>query len=154
MDIGELADAAGLTRRAIRFYVQRGLLPAPLGVGRGRHYDWSHLDRLRRLQALQSAGHSLDAIKQIFVDGSATVSAPLPSPPESGRRAKPTLSAELWTRLRVAQGVELHFDASRHQPDVEQLRALRDAIRDAFSSEPEPSQDDQAPDDDGDEPAV
>jgi hypothetical protein len=29
MSIGELADAAGLSRRAIRFYVQQGLLPAP-----------------------------------------------------------------------------------------------------------------------------
>jgi len=136
MDIGELADAAGLTRRAIRFYVQRGLLPAPLGVGRGRHYDPSHLDRLRRLQELQAAGHSLDAIGRILANGGGTASAPLPSPPEPPRRAKPTLSAELWTRLRVGEGVELHFDATRHHPDVEQLSALRDAIRAAFGPDP------------------
>ena len=66
LSIGELADAANLSRRAIRFYVQRGLLPPPLGVGRGRHYDPSHLHRLRRIADLQSAGHSLDAIERAF----------------------------------------------------------------------------------------
>ena len=43
MNIDELADAVGLTRRAIRYYVQQKLLPTPLGVGRGKHYDATHL---------------------------------------------------------------------------------------------------------------
>jgi len=66
MSIEELADAAGLTRRGVRFYVQSGLLPAPLGVGRGRHYDASHLERLRRVRELQAQGHSLEEIRQIL----------------------------------------------------------------------------------------
>ena len=66
MGIGELADAAGLSRRAIRFYVQQGLIPAPLGRGRGRHYDASHLEQLRRVAELQAAGHSLEAIRKIL----------------------------------------------------------------------------------------
>jgi DNA-binding transcriptional MerR regulator len=134
MDIGVLADAAGLSRRAIRFYVQRGLLPAPLGLGRGRHYDASHLERLREIQRLQGAGHSLDAIGRI-VSGQAAGQEPPPTAAEAARRAgptKPTLSSELWARLRIADGVELHFDATRHQPDVEQLLALRDAVRAVF----------------------
>lgn len=144
MDIGQLADAAGLTRRAVRFYVQRGLLPPPLGLGRGRHYDATHLARLRQLQELQAAGHSLDAIGRILSGEDAdAVAPPVPrteSPPP--RRAKPTLSAELWTRLRVVEGVELHFDATRHRPDVERLRALRDAIRDVFRATTNQDEDD------------
>ena len=66
LGIGELADAAGLSRRAVRFYVQRKLLPTPLGRGRGRHYDASHLERLKRIAELQAAGHSLDAIGRIL----------------------------------------------------------------------------------------
>ena len=66
MSIDELADAAGLTRRSIRFYVQQKLLPAPLGAGRGSHYDATHLERLKQVQQLQEAGHSLDAVRRII----------------------------------------------------------------------------------------
>ena len=66
MSVGELADAAGLSRRAVRFYVQQKLLSAPAGRGRGCHYDGSHLERLRKIADLQTAGHSLDAIRQIL----------------------------------------------------------------------------------------
>jgi DNA-binding transcriptional MerR regulator len=134
MAIGELADAAGLSRRAIRFYVQQGLLPAPLGRGRGRHYDESHLRALRRIAELQQAGHSLEAIWMIL-RGSPPTGAPqgVAAAPENGR-AKPraSFSAELWTRLRLMEGVELHFDAAKFDPEVEGLLALRDAARDVF----------------------
>ena len=131
MAIGELADAAGLTRRAIRFYVQQGLLPAPLGRGRGRHYDGSHLQALTRIQELQQAGHSLDAIRRILRGGAAAVAST--EPPAQGKtKARAALSAELWTRLRLMEGVELHFDAARFSPEVEGLLALREAARDVF----------------------
>jgi DNA-binding transcriptional MerR regulator len=35
--IGDLAELAGVSRRTIRYYVQEGLVPAPLGLGRGSH---------------------------------------------------------------------------------------------------------------------
>jgi DNA-binding transcriptional MerR regulator len=134
MAIGELADAAGLTRRAIRFYVQQGLLPPPLGRGRGRHYDDSHLKALRRIAELQQAGHSLEAIRTILrrPRGAGVPQEPA-APPENGK-AKPraALSAELWTRLRLMEGVELHFDAAKFAPEVEGLLALRDLARDVF----------------------
>ncbi len=65
LSIGELADAAGLTRRAIRFYVQQKLIPAPTGLGRGKHYDLSHLARLKHVLQLQRAGHSLEEIRHL-----------------------------------------------------------------------------------------
>src|SRR5215212_5809649 len=95
MTIGELATAAGLTRRAVRFYVQQRLLPPPEGLGRGSQYDASHLARLRQIGELQAAGHSLDAIRRIL-DGE-TIAAPAPARP-TPRRAR-SLTAELWTRL-------------------------------------------------------
>jgi DNA-binding transcriptional MerR regulator len=120
LSIGELADAAGLSRRAVRFYVQQGLLPPPSGRGRGSFYDESHNERLKKILELQQAGHSLDAIRRIL-DGK-PVAAPA-SPPR--RAARVNLSAELWTRLKLMEGVELHFDAARHNPEVEKLLALR-----------------------------
>lgn len=66
LTIGELAEAAGLTRRAVRFYVQRGLLPPPEGAGRGAHYEARHLDQLRSLQELQQRGYALEEIRRIL----------------------------------------------------------------------------------------
>jgi DNA-binding transcriptional MerR regulator len=137
LSIGELADEAGLSQRAIRFYVQQKLLPPPLGRGRGRHYDRRHLELLRKVIALQQGGHSLHAIRQVL-DASrdregavdhpepVAVSSPLVSPPPA------VLSAELWTRLKIGDGIELSFDTTRFNPTVEQLLALRQMIRETL----------------------
>lgn len=146
LSIDELAAATGLTRRGVRFYVQQRLLPAPHGVGRGKHYDQSHLDRLRQIRDLQTAGHSLDEIRHLIATGT---SAPMATPAqenETPRRApaRPLLRAELWRRLAVREGVELSFDAGRFNPTVEQLLALRDAINVIFEN---PADDDPATND-------
>jgi DNA-binding transcriptional MerR regulator len=132
LSIEELADAAGLTRRGIRFYVQQQLLPSPNGVGRGKHYDQTHLARLHQIRDLQSAGHSLQEIRQILA-GDRTVKPMTPNKTVHDRA--PALRAELWRRLRIREGVELSFDAARFNPTVEQLTALRAAIAGAFNSE-------------------
>src|SRR5688500_10841057 len=92
LSISELADAAGLSRRAIRFYVQQKLLPTPLGRGRGKHYDASHLQRLKRIAELQAAGHSLDAIRRILEGGAANVADDVTDPPAAGRLARPRVA--------------------------------------------------------------
>ena len=136
MSIGELADAAGVSRRAVRFYVQRGLLPPPHGLGRGPHYDGAHLERLKRIGELQAAGHSLEAIGRILEGGEPPdVMAPPPDSPARPRR-KPLVTSELWTRLTLADGVELHVDAARHHLTVEDLLAVRDAVRSILGREP------------------
>src|SRR4051812_12594927 len=137
LSIDELADAAGLTRRGIRFYVQQRLLPAPHGVGRGKHYDASHLERLGRIRELQTARHSLEQIRRILEGKDLLTQVSRPAKPQgrAGRTAPVAaapLRAELWRHLRVMPGVELSFDAGRFNPSVEQLIALRDAIADAF----------------------
>jgi DNA-binding transcriptional MerR regulator len=131
LNLDELAAQAGLSRRAIRFYVQRRLLPPPLGLGRGRHYDQRHVEVLKRIAELQAAGHSLDGISKIL-GGADAAEVEKPGLPAGagvapgGRRA--ALSAALWTRLKLAPGVELHFDASAH-PSAEQLINIRQAVR-------------------------
>ena len=128
LGIDELAAAAGLTRRAVRFYVQQKLLPPPNGVGRGKHYDRSHVDRLKRVTDLQAAGHSLDAIRRLL-DGQ-----PVPPPTTPARRrSRPAVSAELWTRVTLADGVELTFSAAKHRPTAEGLVALRDLAQRVFT---------------------
>jgi DNA-binding transcriptional MerR regulator len=126
LSISDLADAAGVSARAVRFYVQQALLHAPLGRGRGAHYDQSHLDRLRQILDLQQAGHSLDAIHKILV-GEA-----LPTPDRPIRRPRPSVSSSLWTRVQLADGIELHFDTTRHSVPAEGLVALREQARKLF----------------------
>jgi hypothetical protein len=57
------------------------------------------------------------------------------------------MTAELWTRLKLIPGVELHFDATRHQPDAAALLALREAVRAAFATDQ--SDEDENTDDGG-----
>ena len=104
--IDELADFGGVSRRTVRYYVQEGLLPAPLGVGRGRHYDQSHLDRLLRVKALQEVGRSLDEIRALL-HPPALPSTRLGIAPAASV-FPPPIPRSAWRRLELAPGVELH----------------------------------------------
>jgi MerR family copper efflux transcriptional regulator len=65
--IGELAAEVGLTPQAIRFYETRGLLGPSERAGKGyRYYGEEELNRVRKLQALQSMGLSLDDIGHVL----------------------------------------------------------------------------------------
>ncbi len=58
----ELARAAGTSARTVRYYVQRGLLPAPAFRGKDTAYAHGHLVRLRAIRRLQEAFFPLDTI--------------------------------------------------------------------------------------------
>ena len=142
--IGELADAAGVTRRAVHFYIQRGLLPRPESKGRGATYSAAHLDRLRQILRLQQAGHSLAAITRLIE--SQTDAGPLAVhenlAPYAGKKSAPPtvdstrtaadpvgrIQSQLQIRLRLAEGVELLLDAGKYNPAAEAIIALRTNI--------------------------
>ena len=52
-DLAQLCEAADVTPRTVRYYVQQGLLPAPETRGPGAHYHEGHLARLRLIKRLQ-----------------------------------------------------------------------------------------------------
>lgn len=64
---GELAEAAGITPRTLRFYRERKLLPPPRKEGRITWYDERHLARLRTISALLARGHTLGGIAELMV---------------------------------------------------------------------------------------
>src|SRR6184192_4221483 len=99
--IAELAELGGVTRRTVRYYVRRGLLPAPLGTGRGPHYTQAHLERLIHIRQLQEAGVPL-----------AEIAAQLDGVPQTPVRPPETLiERSTWMRFVLADGVELHVRA-------------------------------------------
>jgi len=67
--VGELAEAAGITVRTLRFYRERKLLPPPRREGRIAWYSQDHLDRLRVIAELLERVHTLGGITELLAAG-------------------------------------------------------------------------------------
>lgn len=133
-NLEQLAAAAGLSCRAVRFYIQRNLLPGPLGRGRGAHYGKIHRRRLAEIQRLQEAGHSLDAIAQIL-QGDAEP--PAPAVKRRGRRRPArAVPAGLWAHYQLGDGIVLQVDTAKHQIDAAQLRKIQETIQSLLTDMP------------------
>jgi len=118
--IGDLADLGGVSRRTVRYYVQEGLLPTPFGVGRGNHYGPRHLDQLLNVKALQEAGHTLDEIRRALSGSGDAAAASRSAPPAE----QIPLARELWRRLTLAPGIELHVAGDVRLPSPGKLAVL------------------------------
>lgn len=75
--VEELAQATGVSVDTIRFYQKRRLLPPPAREGRIAWYGHGHAERLRRIQALQQEGFSLDVIRRLLDGDLRSTDAPL-----------------------------------------------------------------------------
>ena len=136
--IDELADLAGVTRRTVRYYVQEGLLPAPLGVGRGRHYGKEHREALLRVKALQERGLSLDDVRRALRGPRRAAAEPRPASdaaraavPETGRPAP----RSAWTRVELLPGVEMHVSSRFRLPSPRRIEELAEWCRTHFVPE-------------------
>jgi DNA-binding transcriptional MerR regulator len=116
--IADLADLGGVSRRTVRYYVQEGLLPTPLGIGRGQHYGPAHLQQLLRVKSLQEAGRSLDEIRAILHGRPARAAV------AAGARVASTLERSVWRRIAVAPGVEIHVSSALGLPPPSKLAEL------------------------------
>ena len=135
--IGEIAERGGVTRRTVRYYVQRGLIPEPLGRGRGEHYGPEHLAALLRVKSLQEQGATLEEIRRHLAGE------PLPvgearKPPQAveemtGRRDSGSgqeisglgsRPGQVWMRQGVMPGFELHVLGAARALTERQLAAL------------------------------
>lgn len=131
--LDELAERAKVSVRTVRYYVQRGIVPAPEFRGPDTAYGEEHLARLRAIRVLQERHLPLDEIQSILkplapeavariADGElpATLAASTLSPAPK----KPTTEGVAWRRHRLAPGLELHI-----AEDVSaEVRALADAL--------------------------
>ncbi|WP_234322627.1 MerR family transcriptional regulator [Streptomyces sp. NRRL S-350] len=67
--VEELAEAAGITTRTLRFYRERKLLQPPRKEGRIAWYGDEHLARLRMIAELLERGHTLGGIAELIGAG-------------------------------------------------------------------------------------
>ena len=128
--IGDLAALGGVSRRTVRYYVQEGLIPPPLGVGRGNHYTAEHLERLLRVKAMQDAGRTLEEIRRAFAAPRTRTKAGEVVP------AEPAIPRTLWRRILLTSGVELHVAGTVRLPPGPRLRELADWCRLHFGEAP------------------
>ena len=115
LSIGDLADRTGVSRRTVRFYVQRGIIDPPLGRGRGSYYTDHHVQQIHRVRSLQREGLSLERIDQIEEAPTGT--------PGTGHEQS------LWLRIPLAPGVNLEVEAGQGAPSQERISRLASACR-------------------------
>ena len=114
LSIDELSTLAGLTARTVRYYIQQGLVSRPEGAKRGAYYLQRHVEQLLLIRRWTEAGLSLDRIRELIAG----------APQDPPRRAAPPGSVEVWSRMTLADGVELHLEPGRAGLSPEQVRAL------------------------------
>ena len=67
MTIGRFARAGGVGVETVRYYQRRGLLPVPAhGATSYREYDGELLRRLRFIRRVQSAGFTLEEVRELL----------------------------------------------------------------------------------------
>jgi DNA-binding transcriptional MerR regulator len=143
MKLDALAAKAGTTPRTVRYYVQRGLLPAPEFRGRDTAYRREHLVRLRAIRKLQERYLPLDVIQatlsgrtlaeiERLAEGKdlphgASSHASVAGATHDHRVPAPRpVQARSWLRFVLAPGLELHLE----QGADSSTRALADALLD------------------------
>lgn len=87
MTLVELADAAEVTPRTVRYYIQHGLLPPPVGAGPTASYTEAHLRHLKAIKAFQAQHLPLSEIR------SRLEQEPPPEPGPAAPPAAPSSSA-------------------------------------------------------------
>ncbi|MBI5258782.1 MAG: MerR family transcriptional regulator [Burkholderiales bacterium] len=117
LSLDELAGLTALTPRTVRFYIQQGLVDRPLGAKRGAYYLRRHVEQLLLIRRWAEAGLSLDRIRELIAG----------APEDPPRRAAPPGSVEVWSRVTLVDGLEIHLEPGRAGLAPEQVRALLSA---------------------------
>ena len=112
--IDELSTLAGVTPRTVRYYLAEGLVDRPEGEKRGAHYLRRHLEQLLLIRRWTDAGLSLDRVREL-IDG---------APEDPAPRRAPPGSVEVWSRVTVADGLEVHVEPGRAGLTPDQARSL------------------------------
>lgn len=123
--IDQLVQMSGFSRRAIRYYVQEGLLDPPAGRGRGGFYNDSHVLRLQKIRSLRAQGISLNVIKRLLGSDSA---------------AEILHVRETWARYQIAPGLEV---CVRQDVEASSGRELSEIVSFATSVMKEGREDEQ-----------
>lgn len=139
--IGELAELAGVTRRTVHYYINKGLIPPAEGAGVNSYYSADHLSRIKLIRKLQESYLPLDEIRKLITPlDRAGVEERLEQEENAGAPFNRGLyvqedrleegceyaagSRSLYERVVLEYGVELHFPAGLREKEPALLRSL------------------------------
>ena len=103
--ISELAEAAGVTVRTIRYYVSKGLLTPPIEEGMYSYYSETNLNELRLVKTYQEQYLPLDVIREKLIKGEMNVDAYLKVDNQKND------TETLYRKVLVVPGIELSVRA-------------------------------------------
>lgn len=106
-NIENISKLSGLSRRAIHYYVQRGVAPPPEGSGRGSYYTDEHLAILQKIKRWNDQGMPLFRMKEIL-EGKMSEPETNYIKEEIGQPHE-IYERQLWQRHLMAPGLELHI---------------------------------------------
>jgi DNA-binding transcriptional MerR regulator len=113
--LDELATAAGVNARTIRYYIQLELIEPPVGHTRAARYTWQHLRQLLEIRRLTEQGFSLERVRELLAQPA------VPGQPVVEPRAG---EVSVRSHIYLAPGLELVIDPGRARLSSEQLRLL------------------------------
>jgi len=118
-NIETLAKLTGVSRRTVRYYVQRELLPPPEGHNRGSYYTEKHLERLKKILGLAQSGVPLIKMKSLLDEEHGFVET---------ETIQGTFKTSRWERIEILKGLELNFYPNLLSDD--ELEKIKDFISD------------------------
>jgi DNA-binding transcriptional MerR regulator len=127
-NIHDLATMASVPTRTVRFYIAEGLIDRPHGAKRGAWYEDRHLQQLLLIRRWTDAGLSLDRVREL------QAGSPEEAPP---RPVKPGM-VEVWSRVTLADGLEVQLEPGRADMTPEQVRAFIQEVKLAYRRVREP----------------
>jgi DNA-binding transcriptional MerR regulator len=127
-NIHDLATLASVPTRTVRFYIAQGLMDRPHGAKRGAWYEHRHLQQLLLIRRWVQSGLSLDRVREL------QAGSPEEAPP---RPVRPGM-VEVWSRVTLADGLELQVEPGRAGLSPEQVRALVQEVTSAYRRVREP----------------
>jgi DNA-binding transcriptional MerR regulator len=119
--IDEICALVEMKKRTVRYYIQKGLVNRPEGVGKGAFYHHTHLEQLLAICKWKSAGLSLGRIQDILAGENKGADAYRPIPPPLPKKSG---TVEVWSHLRIGDGIELHIEPRRAGFSPDKVRTL------------------------------
>lgn len=132
MKIGELAKLSGVNASTIRFYEQKGLLPAPKRTASGyRAYNADALQRIHLIRFSQRLGFKLDELPQLISKESDWDHQQIMARLVQKRNDTDALIAQLQeqrqTLALLIDKLERHWDAGQCMPEHELAGLIKEA---------------------------
>lgn len=111
--VSELAEKAGVTKRTIHYYISKGLLLPPEGMGINSLYNDEHLERILLIKKLQAEYMPLNKIREYILE----------NPKEKVRKSAKEVKAkvinkeerEVYIRENICDIFEIHYSKENEE---------------------------------------